>query len=266
MSLKMSYCTLGWQNPDLESALSALRDAGWDGWECRLPLDWLGPSSKVRRLCDNAGMPMVVYAASGSPENTTWQNVEENKRRMEFAAEMNVDSFMVMNDEKPQGKTVTDVDIKRAAEQTETWAEYAAQLGLVVTYHNHTNLLVDSAEHWKLFVSLLNKTRLCIDFSHAQLWGCDPLETICDFRARLHYVHLQDYARCTRDELGLFHPTWVDVGSAQSQNFRAILESLKANHFAGWVTSCPADDRPDDPTEEARRTSSVRAYLNNLGF
>ena len=102
MSLKMSYCTLGWQNPDLESALSALRDAGWDGWECRLPLDWLGPSSKVRRLCDNAGMPMVVYAASGSPENTTWQNVEENKRRMEFAAEMNVDSFMVMNDEKPK--------------------------------------------------------------------------------------------------------------------------------------------------------------------
>ena len=48
-------------------------------------------------------------------------------------------------------------DIERAAEGAEQWAEYAAQYGLELSYHIHTNLLVDSAEDWRLYMSLLDK-------------------------------------------------------------------------------------------------------------
>ncbi len=264
--MRMSYATLRWKSPDLEPALEALREVGWDGWEGRLPLDWLGPPKRLRRICDNAGMPMVVYAASGSPDDPSWENVEQNRRRMDFAAEMEVDCFMVMNGPKPDGIPVADDDVIRAAERTEAWAEYASQYELVLTHHNHTNLLVDSVEHWKLFASLLRETKLCIDFSHAQLWGYDPVESIHDFRDQLHYVHLQDYSRCTRDQQGVYHPTWVDVGSAESQDFRKILEALGSIGFSGWVTSCPADECPSDPAEEARGSRSARSYLHSLGF
>ena len=57
MAFRLAYSTLRWQNPNLEEALAALKEAGWDGWEGRLPLDWLGTPSRLRRVCDNAGMP-----------------------------------------------------------------------------------------------------------------------------------------------------------------------------------------------------------------
>ena len=37
MSYKLAYSTLRWQNPDLEPALNRLAEAGWQGWESRLP-------------------------------------------------------------------------------------------------------------------------------------------------------------------------------------------------------------------------------------
>ena len=94
MSFKMSYCALRWKNPDLEPALEELKAAGWDGWEGRLPLDWLGAPNRLRKICKNTDMPMVVYTAAGSPDNQGWENVERNKRRMEYAAEVEVDCFM----------------------------------------------------------------------------------------------------------------------------------------------------------------------------
>ena len=42
MAFDLGYCTIRWKNPDLEPALEALKAAGWDGWEGRLSLDWMG--------------------------------------------------------------------------------------------------------------------------------------------------------------------------------------------------------------------------------
>ena len=148
MSFKLGYCSLRWKNPDLEPALATLKEVGWDGWECRLPLDWLGTPARVRRICDNVGMPLAVYTAAGSPDSRDPENVERNKRRMEFAAEVGADCFMYMNGPKPDGRPVTLDDIKAAAEGADRWAEYAAQFGLELSYHIHTNLLVDSIEEW----------------------------------------------------------------------------------------------------------------------
>ena len=144
MGLTMGYATLRWRHPDLTKALPELKKAGWDGWEGRLPLDWLGPPKRLKQVCEDADMPLCVFTASGSPENRDWEHTERNKRRMDFAAEMGVDCFMFMSGRKPEGRPVERADIERAAEGAEQWAEYAAQYGLELSYHIHTNLLVAS--------------------------------------------------------------------------------------------------------------------------
>ena len=183
MALKMGYATLRWRQPDLAKALPELKKAGWDGWEGRLPLDWLGPPKRLKQVCEDADMPLCVFTASGSPEDRDWEHTERNKRRMDFAAEMGVDCFMFMSGRKPEGRPVERADIERAAEGAEQWAEYASQYGLELSYHIHTNLLVDSAEDWRLYMSLLDKARLCIDVSHAELWDYDPVQSLIGFLA-----------------------------------------------------------------------------------
>ena len=268
MALKMSYCTLRWKNPDLEPALETLKEAGWAGWEGRLPLDWLGPPGRVRRICENTGMPMVVFTSSGSPELEGWEHVERNKRRMEYAAAMEVDCFMFMSGPKPKDRPVNEDDIKVAAERAETWAEYAAQYDLEVSYHIHTNTLIDSTEHWRRYTSLLERTKLCIDVSHAALWGYDPVQAIHDLSDRLNYIHLQDYSSTSRATDGRYLPVWCDVGEAESLDFGAVLNALEEIGFARWVTTCPGKPKPGqgDASSEARRSRRMRAYLEHLGY
>ena len=268
MDFKMSYCTLRWRAPELESALEELKKVGWDGWEGRLPLDWLGPPGRLRRICENTGMPLVVFTASGSPDNREWEHVERNKRRMDYAAEMEVDCFMFMSGPKPEGKAVSADDIKASADGAESWAEYAAQYGLEISYHIHTNTLIDSIEDWKHYMGLLDKAKLCIDVSHAQLWGYDPEASIRDFGAQLNYIHLQDYTASSRDEDGKYLPQWCDVGEGQHLNFAGILKTLEDVDFSRWVTSCPGEPVPgaEDAMSEAQRSRRTREYLKGLGY
>ena len=268
MSFNMAYSTLRWQSPDLEPALSELKKAGWDSWECRLSMDWLGPASRLRRVCADAGMPLSVYTSSSSPDIGDWENVERNRRRMEFAAEIGADCFMFMSGPKPDDRAVVDDDVRRSAARAEEWAEYAAELGLEISYHIHTNTLVDSTEHWQLYMSCLDKVKLCIDVSHAELWGYDAVGSIRDFWSQLNYIHLQDYTSCTRDGDGHYNPEWCDVGVAANVDFPLVLKTLDELGYRRVVTSCPGQPIPgqEDPVSEARRSAKTRQYLREIGY
>ena len=268
MSFKLAYCTLRWKNPDLEPALTALKEAGWDGWEGRLSLNWLGTPQRVRRICENTGMPLKIFTANGTPDNRDWENVELNKRRIDFAAEVEADCFMYMNGRKPEGRPVSDDDIKAAAEGAEEWAEYAAQYGLELTYHIHTNLLVDSIDHWRKYMDYLDKAKLCIDVSHAHLWGYDAVESIKDFKDQLNYVHLQDYSSTTRREDGFYDPVWCAVGEAEAIDFPKVREALEEIGYDRWVTGCPGVPTPgyEDPLGMATYSKGMYEYMRGVGY
>ncbi len=265
MSFKLAISTLRWKNPDLEPALAELKAAGWEGWEGRLPIDWMGTPARLRRICDNVGLPMVVYTAGGSPDQRDYENVERNKRRMEFAAEMGCDCFMFMNGGKPEGRAVTQDDLRYAAEGAEMWAEYAESMGLELSYHIHTNLLVDSIEDWKRYMAMLNKAKLCIDVSHAELWGYDAVESLRDFRSQLNYVHLQDYSSTARRDDGYYLPVWCDVGVAANVDFPGVRKVLEEIGYSRWVTAVPGEPIVE-PIEEARRSKATVEYLRGIGF
>ena len=268
MAFKLGYCSLRWKNPDLEPALETLKEIGWDGWEGRLPLNWLGTPARIRRICENTGMPLTIYTASGSPDNRDRENVELNKRRIDFAAEIEADCFMYMNGGKPEGRPVTEDDIKAAAEGAEAWAEYAAQYGLELSYHIHTNLLVDSSEDWKKYMSYLNKAKLCIDVSHALLWGYDPVQSIYDFKDQLNYVHLQDYSSLTRGANGRYDPVWCEVGEAEAVDFSKVRQALQEIGYDRWVTGCPGVPKEgfEDPIGMAKVSKSMYDYMRGVGY
>ena len=180
--MKLGYSAIFWQEPDLERCLAELAAAGWEGWECRLPLDWLGPPARVRRVCADAGMPLAVYTACGNPEDRSWSNTEANRRRIEFAAEMEADCFMFMTGPKPTGRAVhRRRPARRRGGGRRVGGVAARRCGVELSYHIHTNTLVDSMADWRAYLGMLQRAQLCIDVSHAQLWGADPAATLREF-------------------------------------------------------------------------------------
>ncbi|MCH8295913.1 sugar phosphate isomerase/epimerase [Candidatus Poribacteria bacterium] len=263
MGFKLGYSTLRWQTPDFEKLLTQLKDAGWDGWEMRQSLDWVGTPKRIRQICDNAGLPVAVVTARGLPIDKDPNQMELNKRRMDFAAEVEADCFMFMGAGKPKDRPLNDSDIAALADVSEEWAEYAAQYDLEICYHIHTNTTVDSIEDWAKYMSLLRKCKLCIDVSHSALWGYDPIESIRRYRDSLIYVHLQDYGHTSGGGDTPYQVDWVEVGSGTTMDFPGIMRTLEEIGYDRWVTACPGqvENRSD---EERMRVN--REYLRELGY
>ena len=268
MAFKLGYCALRWKEPDLEPALEALKEAGWDGWECRLPIEWLGTPTRVKKICDNVGMPLACFSARGGAELPDHAHQEMNRRRMDFAGEVGADCFLYMSGRKPEGRDVTQDDIIKSAEAADAWQDYASQYSLELTYHIHTNLMVDSVDDWKVYMANLKKAKLCIDVSHADLWGYDAVESLKDFRSQLNYVHLQDYSDCTVRKPGKYNPSWVAVGEAKCLDFEGCAQVLKDTGWDRWVTSCPGapPEGGEDAVSEAKRSKKMYEFCRSAGF
>ena len=186
---------------------------------------------------------------------------------MEFAAEMDADCFMFMNAAKDPQYRPTEDEIRAAAEGAEEWAEYAEPLGLELSYHIHTNMLVDGIDDWRTYMDHLNKAKLCIDVSHAQLWGYDPMQSIRDFRSQLNYIHLQDWSSTSRREDGFYLPVWCEVGASENVDFPAIRETLEDIGYSRIVTACPGEPpKDDDPVSAAKRSKGMVDYLRGIGY
>ena len=113
----------------------------------------------------------MVVTAQGLPIDKDWTQMELNKRRIDFAAEVGADCFMFMGAGKPRESDAGFNHIAALADVSEEWAEYAAQYGLEVCYHIHTNTTVDSIEDWAKYMSLLRKCKLCASMSRTPRSG-----------------------------------------------------------------------------------------------
>ncbi len=263
MSFKFGYSTLRWKTPDFEPLLLQLKESGWDGWEMRQSLDWAGTPARVRRICNNVEMPVIVVTGQSLPIDKDWERMEINRRRMDFAAEVGADCFMFMGAAKPKNRAINDGDIAALADVSEEWAEYAAQYNLEVCYHIHTNTTIDSIEDWAKYVTLLRKCKLCIDVSHVALWGGNPVESILRYKEHLIYVHLQDYANYSGDKDTNWKVNWVDVGAGTEIDFPGIMRTLEEISYNRWITACPGqvENRSDEDRMKVNRT-----YLRQLGY
>ena len=113
-------------------------------------------------------------------------------------------------------------------------------------------------------MSLLDKTKLCIDVSHAELWDYDPVQSLTDFWDQLNYVHLQDYTSCTVREPGRYNPEWVSVGEGECLDFAGVLNTLAERGFDRWVTVVQAS-RPTRARIQSARRRGVRGCASICG-
>ena len=87
MPVKLAYNTLEWgPTPDLHAMLSDIKEAGWDGWEVRQPLDWLGSAERINDVVEETGVPVAAVCGQGWGFADDRVAIESNKRRIEFAA------------------------------------------------------------------------------------------------------------------------------------------------------------------------------------
>ena len=251
MKFPLAYSSLRWKTPDLERDLPTLLEAGWEGWEARQSLDWLGSARRVRKICDTVGVRVAAVCGPNATLSSADPAHEINKRKIEFSSDLECPTFMTKGPGRLDRPT-TDDDLDRMAAVYEDLAAYAEPLGVTVTFHPHINHVVDSADEWARFMPRLDRCLLCLDMSHLVHWGCDPVRSVHDYSDRLAYIHLHDH----KDGRN------VELGEGPMCDYPAFMNALGEVGYKNWITVCPGTtDRPDD---EKMRIN--RAYLKSIGY
>lgn len=251
MAFSLAYSTLDWQSPDLEKELTLLKKSGWHGWETRQSLDWLGSAYRVRRICQSIGIEVAAVCGPNVTLSTIDEVHEINKRRIEFASDLEVSIFMTKGPGRFDRST-TNQDLDQMAVVYEDLAVYAKPLGVTVAFHPHVNDLVDSASEWQSFMRRLDQCQLCFDMSHAIHWGYNLTQAVYDFCDRISYVHLHDY----KDNNS------VQLGEGMMCDYPAFLSTLKHIGYTGWITVCSG--QTNTPVREKIRIN--RTYLKSIGY
>lgn len=253
MGFSFSLSTLRWKEPDLEQLLESLYEHGWDGWESRQSLDWLGSAARVKDICNRTGVHVSAIMGIRIVMDTEDSIHEMNRRRIEFCSDLECDIFVAKGPYRLDHDT-TDEEFDRIAEIYEDMAAFAEPLGVKVVYHPHVRHVVDSKDEWKRFMTRLDKCKLCMDMSHAVFWDYDPVQAIRDFKDEIVYVHLHDHR--PDDRLS------VEIGEAMMCDFPAFLNELEKIGYNGWITACPGRIERDEMEKIVRN----RAYLKEIGY
>ena len=251
MSFPLAYSSLHWKTPDLRRDLARLREAGWEGWEARQSLDWLGSARRVDRICRDVGVRVAAVCGPNVTLDPSDPTQEINKRRIEFASELEVPTFMTKGPGRLDRPT-TDDDLDRMAAVYEDLAAYAEPLGVTATFHPHINHVVDSTDEWQRFMPKLHRCHLCLDMSHIVHWGYDPVQAVRDYPDRIAYVHLHDH----KDGRN------VELGEGPMCDYPAFMKALEDVGFSGWVTVCPGQSG----RTEAEQMRINREYLKGIGY
>lgn len=251
MKYKLAYSGLFWQMPDLERELAVLQETGWDGWEARQPLDWLGTPSRVRKLCEKMAVEVAAICGPNATLSVEDPSHQISKRRIEFAADLGVGTFMTKGPGRGD-RQCTDDELDQMAAVYEDLAVYGERLGVDVTFHPHINHLVNSEAEWKRFMARLDACRLCMDMSHAVHWAYDPVQAVRDFAERITYVHLHDFK----------DGRTVELGEGPMCDYSAFMAALQEAGYEGWITVCPGEAE----RSEEQKMRINRAYMRGIGF
>ncbi len=254
MPVQLAYNTLEWgPTPNIKSMLAEIKAAGWDGWEVRQSLDWLGSAGRINDLAAEVDLPVAAVCGQRWGMSDDWPALELNKRRIEFASDVNADAFVIMAPKRPPNRTPTRDEIISFAGFAEELSAVGEDLGVPVTFHFHTGQLVQAEDEVKLTLDLAPRLQLCVDLSHAQLMEWDPIRCLREMNERVAYLHLQDYKGWR----------YVNLGDGDIfQSIPALFETMEEIGFEGWLT-CHGGHETDQTASE--RAIACRKYLREIG-
>lgn len=254
MSIKFAYNTLEWgPTPDVRTMLSEIKEAGWDGWEVRQPLDWLGSAERVNDLVAEIGLP--VAAVCGQEWGLAGDRVaiDSNKRRMEFALAVGADVYVIMAPKRPKDRAPTRDEIGSFADFAELLAKYGSDIGIDVGFHFHTGQMVHSEGEVKTVIDLAPNLKVCLDLSHAQLIEWEATRCLHELRDRVVYIHLQDFRKWR----------FVNIGDGDLfESIPALFGEIDKIDFHRWIGCHGGIETDQMPQMRAR---ACRQYLRSIG-
>ena len=244
-----AHCVLFKERIASETAeiLNEIKKAGFAGFEMGARFFSLEDKDKLTDAMAQSGIELFgLHAAAMFPELA--ENKESASERLLNAARFLEDmpnKNIIMSSMQFDG-----CDKQAAAKNLNDIVLRCADVGVTVHYHNHAGEFINDMEVFKILAENAPALQFGVDLGWVYVAGCEPLDILKTYGARINYVHLRDAK--TRDREG-----FTELGEG-SVDFPALMSAL---HDVEWAVV-----EYEDGLEDIQRYANARKFLQGLGY
>jgi inosose dehydratase len=269
--IHFGYAAITWGGDDRQ-AIKDIGEVGFRGIQLRSNIlkDFgdrpkeIGDILKERRL-------QFVALSGGGPRGSDYAEqevVSTQVRHATFLRDAGGFYLQMTDSSRPKDRRPTADDFKKLGRVLTEVGKRAADLGVVMAYHNHMNSLGEAPDEVERIMDAADAryVKLLLDVAHYAQGGGDPARAIRQYRDRILFLHIKD-VESPAPAGGGEEPRayrFVELGRGRV-DLPAVFAALKEVRFRGWaiVELDSVPDRARTPKESALIS---KKYLEDLGF
>jgi inosose dehydratase len=168
--------------------------------------------------------------------------------------------YLQLTDQRPKNRMITPHDYKKLGTLLTGVGKRAADLGIVVGYHNHMGTLGEKPEELDRILDAADPryVKLELDVAHYVQGGGDPAKAVDRYHDRLLFLHIKDVETMEAAGTGKNY-RFVELGRGRV-DLPAIFTALKRTNFRGWAV-VELDAVPDGNRTPKESATISKAYL-----
>jgi len=243
--IRLGYASITWSGNDRQ-AIEDISALGFHGIQLRANvIKDFSSAGELKDLLQKHQLAMVALSSGGvridSPEAGEIARHAANAKFLHDVGGL----YLQVTDQKPKDRAVTSADYKTLGRLVTEIGKRAADLGVILGYHNHMGTMSEHPEELDqvLAASDPRYAKLELDVAHYFQGGGDPAKAIDTYRDRLLFLHIKDVEPTPAASSNGRAYRWVELGRGKV-DLPVVFTALHTANFRGWAV-VELDSVPD---------------------
>jgi inosose dehydratase len=257
--IRFGYHAITWGGDDMR-AIKEIGELGFSGIQLRSNVlkDFGGKPKALADLLKRHGLQFVALSGGGPRGNdyAEAEAVEEQVKNAAFLRDAGGLYLQMTDSSRPKDRKPVAEDFKKLGRVLTEVGKRAADMGVMMAYHNHMNSLGEAPREVDRVMDEADPryVKLLLDVAHYTQGGGDPSEAIRKYRDRLLLLHIKDVESpvpgAAEDRSSSYR--FVELGRGKVDLPR-VFAALKEIRFRGWaiVELDSVPDKARSPKESA---------------
>jgi inosose dehydratase len=260
--MHIGYASITWGGKDRQ-AIQDIADLGFRGIQVRSNvIQDIASAAELRELLEKHKLKMVALSSGGVRIDPAFEaeEIAKHTAHAKFVRDAG-GLYLQVTDDRPKDRAITVADYKRLGGLLTEIGKRAADLGVLLGYHNHMGSLGERPEEVDRILEAADPryARLELDIAHYFQGGGDPAKAIEKYSDRLLFLHIKDVERMPDRSDGKPSYRFVELGRGKV-DLPAVFDALRRVNFRGWLI-IELDDVPDAARTPKESAAISKKYL-----